>query len=247
MTYQVRDSLNYRDQRWEVLGLPLDPYFDEGIDNPFAGTLDSMLSCPSNCWRGYVATWEVADDALSLVHLSPPGEDELGKLLEELIALQPDAPRAAPPGPIGEIPRATGRGSKAIGLDDLFPGRGGPVEATWFSGILRLSRYRFSGGTPWLEMVFHRGKLLLEEWIDAEGRVTGCRLTGHAGRLFDPRELEILRAEVTHLGQEGLGRRTRPTSRQSIPRGSVDPEDSVWFQRKLIGLPEEAGLDQGLM
>jgi hypothetical protein len=101
MTYQVRDSLNYQAQRWEVLGLPLDSYFEEGIDDPFSGTLDGLLLNPSNCWRGYVATWEVADDALYLVHLSPPGEDELGKLLQELLALHSDATQAPSPGPTG--------------------------------------------------------------------------------------------------------------------------------------------------
>jgi hypothetical protein len=90
-----------------------------------------MLLNPSNCWRGYVATWAFTNDALFLVHLSPPGEDELGTIPEKLIALHSDAPKAPPPGPLDEIPRTRG-----LVVGQSWFGGQSSLDSRFFPGIL---------------------------------------------------------------------------------------------------------------
>lgn len=60
-------------------------------------------------WRGYVATWEIDSNTLYLTDITAWLAD-------------PSSPR----------------GMTEAGLDDLFPGHSDRVEASWFSGQLRV-------------------------------------------------------------------------------------------------------------
>src|SRR4051812_39666292 len=67
MTFQRREILNYQGQKCEISALPL-----THCDRP----IPKFDALGSNCWRGYVGTWEIRDDTLHLVQLSTsPGEE----------------------------------------------------------------------------------------------------------------------------------------------------------------------------
>src|SRR5262245_8243718 len=63
MTFQVRESLIYRDQRRRIQALPLER---SGRAVPYFGVESSAY------WRGYEGTWEVRGEALHLVQLAAP-------------------------------------------------------------------------------------------------------------------------------------------------------------------------------
>jgi uncharacterized protein (TIGR02996 family) len=255
MTFQIRETLIHRGLSRDVWCDPLASY--EGDRKvPDFGVVTSA------CWRGYVGTWEVRDDALYLLRLDEPfGDRSLGSFgisTGGAFLLRLDEP--------------FGDGS-VNGLDEMFPGHGGSVEATWFSG--EVVPDDVGPGDPALApfaLVFRRGKLLLEEDLDGEGRVVRSRLTGHVGGLFnaqecgflqslradlndptprlvyadwleeqgDPRGAE-LRAEVEHLAREGpLRGQLGSGRRQDLPSGAVDADDRLWFWRRLAacGPPE---------
>lgn len=62
MTYQAGDRIRYEGGEYELTTLPLDSLPTE------VGSIPGNLIEPStDCWRGYVAHWEVADYRLWLV------------------------------------------------------------------------------------------------------------------------------------------------------------------------------------
>ena len=245
MTFQVRESLTHRGQERPIWGLPLDPYFNKGKPSPF-------VAPPSNCWRGYVGTWEIRNDALHLVAIE-----------------------------------GSGKGWMRIGLDELFPGHAGSVEATWFSGEITPDdvvlpednwriRTRELTNRPvqflWFILIIHRGQLLLEESIDLKSGAVESRLTRQVERLFSDQELvflqavrskpdgpalkliyadwleergdarsDLLRSEVECTRNQGYRRRSIELGcsrgRQDIASGHVDPNDMAWFWRQLVGIP----------
>jgi uncharacterized protein (TIGR02996 family) len=150
----------------------------------------------------------------------------------------------------------------------MFPGSGGAVEAVWFSG--EITPDDWSVDEPFFVLVCHRGKLLLEQEIDARGLIVRSRLTRHASDLVDPQEWgfllsvqatpndpvprlvyadwldergdprgQTLRQEVERASSQGFGpRNTEGRDGQAIPAQDVDPQDRVWFWKRLAGIPE---------
>ena len=98
--------------------LPLRSYPLEGWLKEHPGTLPKARFDPSNNWRGYIATWELADDKLMLRKV----EVSVGQREGEWDGVDETWPF------IYEDVRAT-----------LFPGQG-EVVASWFSGTLALPR-----------------------------------------------------------------------------------------------------------
>lgn len=63
MTAQIHDTLIYNGEKHRISTEPLSSYLDIKFDEyPF-------LSGSTNCWRGYVATWQIVNDVLSLIKL----------------------------------------------------------------------------------------------------------------------------------------------------------------------------------
>src|SRR5262249_46396318 len=69
--------------------------------------------CSTGCYRGYLGTWEVRDDSLHLIELAGPNAD-LAELLGPGLAVA----------------------AHRDGMDRMFPGHGGSVVASWFSGSI---------------------------------------------------------------------------------------------------------------
>lgn len=104
-----------------------------------------------------------------------------------------------------------------VALRDLFPGSDGPVEATWFSGLvtsddavdprdeLRVAlcdAYSRPYDFTWFAHIIYRGKVVREEVLDLESRTGKVRLTEHARDLFPEQEhgfLEALQATPDDL------------------------------------------------
>ena len=134
----------------------------------FTNPLDSYIQCIGEGWpfasvwtanhRGYTATWELRDNVLLLLRLrgwlarrplhgNTPGEVTIADNLVALRDLRSGMDRGASDSFDGpDIP-----------LTVLFPGHAGPVEASWYSGTLRVPRGRLiaSFGLPY-SSVFER-------------------------------------------------------------------------------------------
>jgi hypothetical protein len=78
MTAQYPDRIRLAGRELDLFSLPLDDWFEQTGANPGFGAPHTAL------WRGYIATWEVADDRLYLVklksHLAGGGTGRLGDL-----------------------------------------------------------------------------------------------------------------------------------------------------------------------
>jgi uncharacterized protein (TIGR02996 family) len=221
MTFQVRERLVYRGRVTDIACLPLSLYRGPA-------RVPRIVSVPDHCWRGYVGTWELRDDALFLTGLAIP-------------------------------PDIAGRDA----LPEMFPESLGHVAATWFSGEITPEFWREKG--PLFALVFHNGRLLLEETLDAEGAVTANRLTTYSAGLFGETERGFLQAiwadradptprlvyadwleergdtratalrdEAQRVRVEGPARRSvKPYSHDDLPGGTVDAGDRAWFWRRL--------------
>jgi hypothetical protein len=89
---------------------PLESLFDQGHPRP-AFVAESTAN-----WRGYVAHWEIDNDELFLIALD-------AQVFES-------SQEASSPRLIDDL--------RQFSLDDLFPGRGGRIRASWLSGTLRI-------------------------------------------------------------------------------------------------------------
>lgn len=65
MTSQIPDIIFYQGRRCDLVATPLEAYFEHGAARP---ELDCSYSA---LWRGYIATWQLVDGQLFLVHLRP--------------------------------------------------------------------------------------------------------------------------------------------------------------------------------
>lgn len=111
MTAQVPDTIRFAGVTYPLMCNPLESLFDQGHPRP------PFVSESTANWRGYVAHWELDDDALFLVGL--------------------DAQFFRPPE--GESPGQVNPGAlPEFSLEDLYAGRGGPICASWFTGTLRI-------------------------------------------------------------------------------------------------------------
>jgi hypothetical protein len=63
LTGQMSDTLNYKDEQFNLVGIK-----GEGLFRPEDIGLAPYSNCTA-CWRGYVASYEIANDELLLSHL----------------------------------------------------------------------------------------------------------------------------------------------------------------------------------
>jgi len=106
MTAQYPDLINYQGKQYPLFSNPLDSYFNEHNPRPDLKALSTAN------WRGYIAEWEIEDNALYLDNLR---------------------------GWIDGDHRTYAVNACEIGIENLFHGVfNGPVKATWFPGTLRI-------------------------------------------------------------------------------------------------------------
>jgi uncharacterized protein (TIGR02996 family) len=246
MTFQVRESLKYEGEARRIRCLPLDPYL-----RATGKRVPDTAGISSGCWRGYIGTWEVRDDALHLVGLTSSLDDDRPLPLTGVF-----------PG-CGDSVEATWFSGR-ITPDDVI----NPDDQTAV-GMYRLNNWPLQ--FRWFALLVHRGKLLQEQSIDLQARATATRLTRHVDALFPAAELrflqaiaanpedrfakllyadwleeqgdprcQLLRSEAAHEGPWALQRRTlaEASHRQDIPTGYVDPDDRQWYWRCLAGIPD---------
>ena len=123
MTAQAPDILILEGRKVELLSNPLEAFWDEAHPRP------RFVPATTASWRGYVATWALENDRLLLVRVEgsvcvdESGEIVPGRLdfMQESIGFGPNSTKTAP-----------------VSLQRLFPGVGGPIPATWFTGELRI-------------------------------------------------------------------------------------------------------------
>jgi uncharacterized protein (TIGR02996 family) len=240
MTTQIREVMIYHGHEREILAIPM-----TGCQVP----VPRFPGGSTGCWRGYLGTWEVRDDALHLVRLVPP---DLPDALNRLSAMFRDT-----------------RGSvEATWFSGLIISDRVSLPAE------RPDRERFlqEVARHWtFTVLVYRGKVLLDESTEMGGKVSLTRLTRHVADLFPPEEcgflrainadvgdptakrvyadwLEehgdpragVLRAEVDRSLKEGGRRRdwSWELSGDGPPSGFVDPEDRVWYWRQLADIPD---------
>lgn len=136
MSSQVPDLLIRDGEEVALLTNPLNAYIQElGHGWPFVSRWTANI-------RGYVATWAIRDGVLLLVRLRgwlarrplrgvTPGDVTIRENLAELLDLrsQVDCQGASDSLDGPDLPLAV-----------LFPGQTGPVEASWYSGTLRVPK-----------------------------------------------------------------------------------------------------------
>jgi uncharacterized protein (TIGR02996 family) len=153
------------------------------------------------------------------------------------------------------------------GLDEMFPGHAGPVEAAWFSGEIVPD----DNEPHWFALVVRCGKVLLDASLDRRGGPYQARLTRHVEALFGGTELALLhavcaapndpapklvyadwleergdlrgpllRAEAEQKKKHGPRRRPAAgrSGRQDFPTGVMPAGDLVWFWRWLADIPD---------
>ena len=169
MSKQVLDELLLNGEQVALFETPLSGYLSGREQGwPFVSRITANA-------RGYVATWEMRDGALLLVRLrgwlarrpfsaTTPGSVTIRENLAALSELR----QAGDPQEF-----SIGFDGPDVPLSLFFPGNPGPVEATWFSGTLRvpMGKQVADLGT-WSTSVFERE---LRIAID-HGVVTGTDL-----------------------------------------------------------------------
>ena len=71
MCIQIKDSIIIKGQKYFLYTFPLDSYWTKKNPKPQTRLINT------NCWRGYVATWEIFQKSLYLVdikYFSPGGD-----------------------------------------------------------------------------------------------------------------------------------------------------------------------------
>jgi hypothetical protein len=104
VTAQFTEVLKYQGETLSLCTYPLNVYW-KSSGNPL-----ELQSTSTGCWRGYVGTWEIANDRLYLVKF---WGNRMGKDESE---------------------------TENVGLADLFPDYPDGVFAHWFTGQLRCPR-----------------------------------------------------------------------------------------------------------
>ena len=178
MTYQERETLLFRGESRPIRSLPLEPYLDQIRQK------DRFAVDCSDCWRGYVGTWEARDDEFHLIGLETlnPGGGLAG-----LFPGRGDSVKATwfsgPITPDDVGGREVEDDSESCSPEDR------PIQTLWFS------------------LLVHRGDVLLEESVDQRGGAVRGRLTRHVERLFPADEMDFLtaiRADVNSSGPKSL-------------------------------------------
>ncbi len=125
--------------------LPLDTLWKDQKTKPRLYSIPGGMS--SNCWRGYVAIWEIADDTL---------------FLKGIDAWQVEHEKARIPLQEGGIRVDPSAGSVKSDLRKLFPKRFKEhrVKADWFSGNLTLTTGYLNKVMEELPLQFKNGKIL---------------------------------------------------------------------------------------
>ncbi|MES2617017.1 MAG: hypothetical protein V4613_04010 [Bacteroidota bacterium] len=72
-TGQLPDLLIYNKQTYSINGAPLENYLAQKGNKSIPGLSGGCSS--TDCWKGYVATWELKNDSLFLRHISPCNYD----------------------------------------------------------------------------------------------------------------------------------------------------------------------------
>ena len=120
MTAQMPDLLVYNGSKYALLCNPLWAYFDGcHRQHPYAAT-------SSMNWRGYVASWKIADDRLYL-------SDVNGQICTRKHDVDHEPSSWCPVGHQGPCQ------NRSVGIDYLFDTSAGNVFAEWFSGELRVA------------------------------------------------------------------------------------------------------------
>jgi uncharacterized protein (TIGR02996 family) len=235
VTDQIRDSLSYEGDERPIRCLPLDQLPGRAPDW-FQLTGGSSTAC----YRGYIGTWEVRDDALHLVRLQ--GEFRTSVSLRAVFPTCADSAEAT--WFSGEIT------PDDITLPEGEGADGACVPSRWFS------------------LVVYKGKLLLEQSVDLKSDAVISRLTKHVGPLYSVQELAllrdvhdnlassqpksayadwleargdprtvILRVEAARTGRKHHRRRIRALDTCPFPSGAIDSNETLRFWRHLAGIP----------
>jgi uncharacterized protein (TIGR02996 family) len=152
-------------------------------------------------------------------------------------------------------------------LDEMYPRHGGAVEASWYSGEITSDDSGTAEAFPFV-LVVHCGKILVEQKLNAHLKVTESRLSEHARGWVDSGEWGFLaaihanypdqvprlvyadwleergdaRAAMLRLvAEEMLGCGFTLEYLQDdwiLPTSYVDPDDRMWYWRRLAGIPE---------
>ncbi|MDD4912220.1 MAG: hypothetical protein PHP57_07980 [Sideroxydans sp.] len=116
MTAQIPERFRHEGKLVKLCSEPLAAYFEANGMKP---TFPWMRS---NCWRGYIGEWEIADGQLYLVGL----DVEVGRRWHVNMS---DEERG--------VWEALGNMANTPTLEEIFPGKTLPIFADWFSGVLR--------------------------------------------------------------------------------------------------------------
>lgn len=244
MTFQVRETLAYRGQPREIAALPL-----SGCDRP----VPALGGLSSGCWRGYQGGWELRDDALHLVRLVGPcagylGEDDRNRLTEIFPEAAGSVEAVWFSGGIVSDDAIDPKDSECV---EFHRGHDWPLHFVQFTLVIyrgkllsevatdletgrtegRLTRH--AGALfPQPELAFLHAintdpddltaKLVYADWLDEHD---------------DPRG-PLLRTEVARQQDQGSRRCTAGVRPQGVSSGSVPPADTLWFWRRLAGIPE---------
>jgi uncharacterized protein (TIGR02996 family) len=203
----------------------LDSYFDKGRPSPF-------VAPGSNCWRGYVGTWEIRDDALHLVAIEGTGKGWMRIGLDELFPEHPGTVEAT--WFSGEIV-SDGQSQLFFWLA-LVVYRGKllleeTIDLTSGVSQTRLTKH-VEGLFPSEEIAFLHAihanadnstqKLVYADWLEERG---------------DPRS-DLMRTGVEQLKKDGPVRRWgEQMHRQDIPSGYIPSENIKWYWQRLAAIP----------
>ncbi len=154
-TAQIPENLIYEGETYPLLSTPLEEYFPDESKRP------EFYPLSSACWRGYIGNWEIKNRTLFLKNL----------YYETIDPEKRDNPNIRYPDYIKKV---------KIPLDYVFPkGTQSPVEATWFSGVLRFPigermRYVHMGFASIHKkeryLTIEKGKVVADRTIDNTGK-----------------------------------------------------------------------------
>lgn len=147
-------------------------------------------------------------------------------------------------------------------LDRMFAGHRGPVEAYWYSGEIASDDRGSPDVLPFV-LVIYRGKLLVEQELTCEGKVSKSRVSEYARPWASPNEWAFFAA--IHASYHDSAPRLiyadwleeRGDARAALLRGAVnerrgrdfaldypqeewllsgfvDPDDKQWYWRRLV-------------
>lgn len=240
MTMQARERLIYEGQERRILGLPLS---DCNRPVPPGGGLSTA------CYRGYLGVWEFRDDALHLVRLESDIMDDRDRLTEMF-------PEAA--GSVeavwfsGELVADDLTDPKDVERIERVTSYGWPVHFVAFTIVVRLGKLLLetvtdlkagvtrSRLTRHAEALYPGAEFEFLRTIQADPNDITAKLV-YADWLEDRADLRgpLLREEAAKQEREGpLPPRVGFGDKWSVPTARVPAENTVWFWRRLAGIPE---------